>query len=141
MTLAHKLKTIGATLVISTLVMSPINVKAQEPDWMRDIQQIQVFLDLVQRYLGLIDSVHDISADAEKSAIYQLYKIEEIYEDRGEKARVVPVLREVLEETQNPAIRNAIYMMLGEALKETGRSDEAVDVLREGLSENIRKAR
>ena len=141
MNVTRKLKVTGVLLTACVLTSAPVISQAQEPDWMGEIQQIQVFLDLMQQYFGLIESVHDVSGDAERSAIWQLYKIEEIYKDRGERAKAVAVFREVLSETDNPAIRNATYMMLGEALKETGRADEAVDVLREGLTENIRNAR
>jgi hypothetical protein len=47
------------------------------------------------------------------------------------------VLQEVLAKSRNPAIRNAAYMMLGDTLKETGRSDEAIKLLRQGLDENV----
>ena len=48
---------------------------------------------------------------------------------------------QVLEETNNPTIRNAAHFMLGDALKETGRMDEAVVVLERALKENLRHAK
>ena len=50
------------------------------------------------------------------------------------------VLKEVLDESRNPTIRNAAYMLLGDTLKETGRADEALEYLRRGLDENIEAA-
>jgi uncharacterized protein HemY len=43
----------------------------------------------------------------------------------------------VLETSRNEAVRATAYVMLGDILKETGRTDEAVQVLREGLNESI----
>ena len=67
-----------------------------------------------------------------------MQKIQEVYEQRGDKARSVDVLKDVLEQSDNPTIRNAAYLMLGDTLKESGRASEAIDVLREGLAENIK---
>ena len=46
----------------------------------------------------------------------------------------------MLENSRNPAIRNAAYILLGDTLKETGRSDEAIELLRQGLAENVKAA-
>ena len=101
---------------------------------------MEQFLGIMESYFGIIDSTHEISSDAEKSAIFQMQKIQEVYEERGEKARAIDVFRQVLKDSNNPTIRNAAYMMLGDALKETGRADEAVQLLSEGLRENIKNA-
>ena len=49
-------------------------------------------------------------------------------------------MQEVLDTSQNPTIRNAAYIMMGDTLKETGRADEAIEYLRRGLAENIEAA-
>jgi len=105
-----------------------------------DIQLMQSFLDLMTQYYALIESTHDITSDAEKSAIMQMQKIQEVYEERGDKAKSVDVLLKVLEDSRNPAIRNAAFLMLGETLKESGRATEAIELLQRGLDENISAA-
>lgn len=110
---------------------------AQEQE---DLQLMQTFLAIMTDYFNIIESTHDVSSDPEKAAIMQMQKIQEVYEQRGEKARSVNVLKQVLEDSDNPAIRNAAYMLLGDTLKETGRADEALQMLRQGLSENIEAA-
>jgi len=70
----------------------------------------------------------------------QMQKIQEVYEQRGEKARSTEILKQVLEDSSSVTIRNAAYMMLGDTLKETGRADEAIQLLRQGLKENIEAA-
>ncbi len=105
-----------------------------------ELELMQTFLEIMTDYFSIIEATHEISSDAEKAAIMQMQKIQEVYEERGEKARSVEVLKEVLNESRNPAIRNAAYLMLGDTLKETGRADEAIEMLKKGLDENIEAA-
>ncbi len=126
---------IGATAT-ALLVVAPA-ANAQRPE---DLQLMQTFLNIMTDYFEIIRSTHDIASNPEKAAIMQMQKIQEVYEERGEKARSVEVLQGVLEDSSNPTIRNAAFMMLGDTLKETGRADEALEFLRRGLDENIRAA-
>ncbi len=128
-----------STLIVATLVAVPVTASAQGP-FEPDVEKMRTFLALMQDFFGIIESMHEVSDDPERAAIFQLYKIEELYEQRGERAQAIEVFREVLKESANPTIRNAAHLMLGEALKETGRKDEAVKVLRDALRENIRAA-
>ncbi len=129
-----------AILFVVVLAVTPVAVWAQD-DWQnRELERMQTFLNLMDSFFGIIENMHEVSSDAERAAVFQLYKIEEIYKERGERVRAIEVFRQVLDETQNPAIRNAAYILLGEALKETGRADEAVDTLQQALRENLRNA-
>ncbi len=123
-------------LASAVLAFSPA-ANAQSAD---DLRTMQTFLDIMDSYFGIIESTYEISSDVEKSAIFQLQKIQEVYEERGEKARSIDIFREVLQQTDNPTIRNAVYMLISDTLKETGRTDEAIKILRQGLSENIAAA-
>ncbi len=126
---------IGATATALLAVAPAAN--AQRPE---DLQLMQTFLNIMTDYFEIIQATHDIASNPEKAAIMQMQKIQEVYEERGEKARSVDVLQGVLEDSSNPTIRNAAFMMLGDTLKETGRADEALEFLRRGLDENIRAA-
>ena len=121
---------ITATLLLAVAPLS----HAQSQD---DLALMQTFLNIMTDYLDIIESPHGIVSDPERAAILQMQKIQEAYEERGEKARVAEVLRDVLKDSRSTAIRNAAYVKLGDILKETGRTDEAIALLREGLSENI----
>ncbi len=127
------------TLILTALLVVAVsgNAKAQELD---DLALMQSFLDLMSQYFAIIESTHDITSDAEKAAIMQMQKIQEVYEERGDKARSVVVLKKVLDESDNRAIRNAAYLMLGDTLKESGQASEAIAVLERGLKENIEAA-
>ena len=124
------------TLTTLMLALAP-TANAQSAD---DLRTMQTFLDIMDSYFGIIESTYEISSDVEKSAIFQLQKIQEVYEERGEKARSIDVFRDVLNKTDNPTIRNAVYMLISDTLKETGRTDEAIQILQQGLSENIAAA-
>ncbi len=126
---------IGVTATALLAVAPAAN--AQRPE---DLQLMQTFLNIMTDYFEIIQSTHDIASNPEKAAIMQMQKIQEVYEERGEKARSVDVLQGVLEDSSNPTIRNAAFMMLGDTLKETGRADEALQFLRRGLDENIKAA-
>jgi regulator of sigma D len=127
------------TLILTALLVVAVsgNARAQELD---DLALMQSFLDLMSQYFAIIESTHDITSDAEKAAIMQMQKIQEVYEERGDKARSVVVLKKVLDESDNRAIRNAAYLMLGDTLKESGQASEAIAVLERGLKENIEAA-
>lgn len=132
-----KLKAIVTTATASLLLASAPAAVAQTPG---ELQTMQTFLEIMESYFGIIDATHDVSKSSEKAAIMQMMKIKEVYEERGEKARAVDVLREVLADSRNPTVRNAAIMLMSDLLKETGRSDEAIDLLRQGLAENINAA-
>lgn len=106
----------------------------------REVAQIQSFLELVERYYQLIESTYQISDNPEMAAILQMQKIQEAYEDTGNKALAQDVFRRVLKESGNQTIRNAAFLMLGDSLKETGRTEEAVEVYQRALEENVKKA-
>ena len=124
-------------VVAATLLALSPAANAQSDE---DLQLMQTFLDIMSEYYDIIESTYAIASDAEKAAILQMQKIQEVYEDRGEKARSTEMLLAVLENSRNQTIRNAAYIMLGDTFKETGRADEALEYLRKGLDENIAAA-
>jgi tetratricopeptide (TPR) repeat protein len=124
--------TISVTAVM--LFIAAPGAHAQEQ---KNLELMQTFLSIMTDYFEIIESTHEIASDPEKAAIMQMQKIQEVYEQRGEKARSTDVLKQVLEDSDNTAIRNAAYMLLGDTLKDSGRADEAIELLRQGLNENI----
>lgn len=133
----HIVRIIAITITAATLIAAAPQARAQSQD---DLALMQTFLEIMTDYYDLIEATHEISSDSEKAAILQMSKIQEVYEERGEKARSTVVLRDVLAQSSNQTIRNAAYMLLGDTLKESGRTDEALELLRQGLEENIKAA-
>ena len=133
----HILKNSALALIAAAgLGAAPLS-QAQSLD---DIALMQSFLELMTDYYGIIEATHEVSADPEKAAIMQMQKIQEVYEDRGDKAQSVDVLKKVLEDSNSRTIRNAAYLMLGDTLKDAGRASEALEYLKRGLEENIEAA-
>lgn len=133
----YSVRTLAISIAAAMLLVAAPQARAQSPD---DLALMQTFLEIMTDYFEIIEATHNIASDSEKSAILQMSKIQEVYEERGEKARSTDVLKKVLADSNNQAIRNAAYMMLGDTLKETGRADEALELLKKGLDENIRAA-
>ncbi|MCZ6656601.1 MAG: hypothetical protein O7C67_04845 [Gammaproteobacteria bacterium] len=107
-------------------------------DQMDDLAKMQEFMKVMHGYYGIIHDVHGVASNPEKAAIMQLQKIEEIYKKRGDRAEAIAVLSDVVNTTKNATVRNAAAMMLADALNETGRASEAVEVLRAALDSNLR---
>ena len=133
----HLFKTATIAVTATVMLMAAPGARAQSQN---DLELMQTFLSIMTDYLGIIETTYDIASEPEKAAILQMQKIQEVYEERGEKALSADVLKKVLEDSNNPTIRNAAYMILGDTLKETGRADEALEFLQRGLDENIRRA-
>jgi len=127
------------TISITAAMLFAVAPSAQAQE-IENLELMQTFLAIMTDYFEIIESTHDIASDPEKAAIMQMQKIQEVYEQRGEKARSTDVLKQVLADSNNTTIRNAAYMLLGDTLKETGRADEAIELLRQGLDENIKAA-
>ena len=130
-------RTITISITAAVLLAVAPGARAQSQD---DLELMQTFLNIMTDYFEIIESTYDVSSNPEKAAIMQMQKIQEVYEERGEKARSVDVLKKVLDDSDNVTIRNAAYMLLGDTLKESGRADEALQYLRRGLDENIKAA-
>ncbi len=120
------------TLVIA-LSLTP--AYAAQADNLATMQQ---FLGVMEGYYGIIEATYDVARDPDKSAILQLQKIEEFYKKRGDRAEAIAVLEDVLKRTKRPAVRNAAAVMLADALNETGRGTQAVEVLKRALEENLK---
>ena len=129
---------ITISITAAMLLVAAPGAHAQDQ---KNLELMQTFLSIMSDYFEIIESTHDIASNPEKAAIMQMQKIQEVYEQRGEKARSTDVLKQVLADSDNTAIRNAAYMLLGDTLKETGRADEAIELLRQGLTENIAAAK
>ena len=127
--------------IVAVALLCGFGASAQADAETEEIRRIGSFLDLMNSFYELIDAVYEVSSEPERAAIIQLHKIQEAYEESGNKARVEPVFRRVLEDSDNPTIRAATYLMLGDLLKETGRTSDAIEVLEERIAESLRNAR
>ena len=132
--------TIKQVAIVVTIVLASVFATSSHAEDVNssELQTMQQFVDLMHGFFGIIESVHDISSDTEKSAIFQMHKIKEAYEESGQHEKIVPTFEEILRSTKSPTVRNAAYFMLGDALKESGQHDKAIELLKEALKENIK---
>jgi tetratricopeptide (TPR) repeat protein len=120
-------------VAIGLLVFAPLS-HAQSA---KELKAFESFLAIMDGYLGIIESTHAINADAEKAAILQLQKVKEVREDQGDPQAAIDLYEGVLRDAKNPAVRNAVYMMLGDLLKDEGRYDDAAALFKRAVDENL----
>lgn len=124
-------------LVSAALLGGSVPAFAQQPQ-LDNLKTMEQFISLMDGYYGLIERIHDVASDPDKSAILQLQKIEDIYKKRGDRAQAIVVLRDAMDRAKSPTVRNAAAMMLADALNETGQGSDAVSVLQQALSANLK---
>jgi len=133
------LKSSIAIILLSVLpYTTPVYAGSNVPP---EIEKMHSFLELMQKFYGIVDSMNRTSSDPTQAAIMQMFKIQEIYEQKGNKADSAEVFRQVLKDSNNPTLRNAATLMLGDILKDSGQRDEAIAVLKKGLNENIKRVK
>ena len=122
--------------------LSTTQVTAAPPttEQVEHLQRMRTFIGLLQDFMNVVDSVHTISGNPEKAAIYQMYKIEEIYKARGQTDKAITLFQSLLKKTGNLAIRNAIHMRLGD-LQKNHRGNDALEMFEQALNENINRAK
>jgi len=134
----HLIKSTIAIMALSLLPYSaPVYAESNIPP---EIEKMHAFLGLMQKFYGIVNSMDQVSADPTQAAIMQMFKIQEIYEQKGKKAEAAEIFRQVLKDSNNPTLRNAATFMLGDILKDSGQKDEAIAVLKKGLNENLKRA-
>ena len=125
------------TLFIITSFFFNHTLRAVSSDKMEYYQSI---LEIMESYYRIIESTHSISSDSEKAAILQIHRIQKYYKEMDDYKNAIDFLQEMLEKTKNPAIRNAVYLMLGDNLEETERPQEAINLLKQELDENLKNS-
>ena len=132
------IKMVFLTSIITAFSISPL--AQADSNIPPEVEKMHAFLGLMQKFYSIVDSMNKVSSDPTEAAIMQMFKIQEIYEQRGEKAKAAEVFRRVLQESKNPTLRNAATIMLGDVLKDTGQADAAITALTNGLIENVKRA-
>lgn len=121
------------TLILAGCLLALLSVgrpvSAQEAD-PRD------FLDIVERYLSMLDHMQEITSDPRGALLMAQNSIKEIYEQAGRKAEAIEELKDVLEGLTDPAARTAVRFAIADLYKETGDREKALAELREIVAEN-----
>ena len=126
-----------ASLIVAVVIAVPISANAVGPE---NLERGTQFMALIKSFLEVIETTHSVYGDPEKSAIFHLHKIQEIYKKKGEPKKAAEVFNNVLKTSKNKTVRNSAYIMLADVLKDSGNHDEAISVLKQGLQENLEAA-
>jgi hypothetical protein len=123
--------------LFTALTLTSTTSPAQEG---ADFERMTSMLSLMSGFYGLMASVHEAARDPEMSALIQMHELQEIYKNRGELRRVIPIYEGVLAKSENPTIRAMAYMKLADTMKKLGETDRAIALLESGLEESIERA-
>lgn len=94
------------------------------------IARIQSFLELFGNYLEVSEKWVQMLSAKENTVYFIMEKTAEIYEEKGEPAKAVPKLRQLLSKHgENAAIRNMIQFKIAEIYKDTGQAEKALETL------------
>ena len=124
---------VGCITLLSLAVLSPNS-------YAKDLSEVEGFVDLMNKFFILMDSMYSAASNPEHAALIQMNSLEDIYKERGNLADMVPVYRDAIEKSKNPVVRRIAHMRLADALKETGNTKEAIEVLRRSIDETIADA-
>ncbi|WP_455220504.1 hypothetical protein [Kaarinaea lacus] len=103
------------------------------------VGQMQERLAIMEQYLTVVQSVHAIADDPEKAVLFQLQQLEDTYRKQRNVQKIISLYQDVLKNTPNLTIRNAASMKLAQILKRVGRNDEAEELTRNSLNENLKR--
>ena len=131
------------SLCLVTLSLIPSAVAADEFAQYQGSgpSQIQARLNIMRQYLSVVESVHAIADDPEKTVIMTLQQLEEQYKKRNEHSKIITMYKKVLNENSNQTLRNIAYMKLGEIYRRTGNDAESMKLLNRSLQENMKKVK
>ena len=131
------------TVITLTILMllGPLNTSAAPFDDDMNLtraERMQMRLKVVERYLSIVESIHSISDDSEKTVLYQLQQLEDIYKKQRDPGKILSMYEDVLKSTSNQTVRNAVTMKLTQIYKRLGRDKAAEDLARSSLNENLK---
>lgn len=106
-----------------------------------DFAAIANMVNLMDSFLGLMDSMYDMNANNESAALLQMHAIEEIYKEQGRHKEAVAVYEKILKSSNNSTIRNIAYHRMADVMKESGDKDGAIRILNEALDETLKKTK
>ena len=138
----NKLSVTLAITLTSVLMLLPISVMSapfdEDDSFGGRAERMQMQLKVIERYLGIVESIHSISDNSEKTVLFQLQQLEDIYKKQRDPAKIVALYQDVLKTTSNQTIRNAATMKLTQIYKRLGKNEAAEDLARSSLDENLK---
>jgi hypothetical protein len=117
-------------------VLAPVSLHAQQPE----LEQGQRYVTTMSAYLDLTEKLVDMSKRPETAVFQAIEGVVEIYQQRGEVSLAIEYLDDLLEDVDNPAVRNVLHLKLRELYQSTGQGSKALEQLKEMVKENVKRA-
>jgi hypothetical protein len=134
-------KSMPVVVLLFTTLLSPAIFAGpfDDSDMSGKVGQMQERLAIMEQYLTVVQSVHAIADDPEKAVLFQLQQLEDTYRRERNVQKIISLYQDVMKNTSNLTIRNAASMKLAQILKRVGRGDEAEELTRNSLNENLKR--
>lgn len=123
---------IAAAVLLACLTAVPAQAE--------DLDEMSRFVDLMQNFFVLMDSMYAAASNPEHAALLQMNSLEDMYKESGNLREMVAVYRDIVNKSTNPTVRRLARMRLADALKETGQMSEAISVLKEAIDETVKES-
>jgi len=100
-------------------------------------QEEEEFLGLFQGYLDIAEQFVGLANRTDAAVFFAVEGIVEIHEERGEQAKAIPQLKNVLDiYPDNQPVRNIVHFKPRDLYRDTGQSDLALAELEVLIEEN-----
>lgn len=123
-------------LVGMVLMFPGKTCQAQKED--HTIGEIMGFLELMEKYIVLTSQLQSIAEDDVRTAGFSVLQLKNLYSDSGQRDKAITLFHDLMEKTENQAIRNLIGITLADMLKEEGKIEESADIYRQLIEANIK---
>jgi hypothetical protein len=134
-------KMMFVTLLLLAALVSPAVFAGpfDDGDIGERVERMQERLNILERYLTVVESVHSIADDPEKAVVFQLQQLEDMYRKQRDPQKIISLYQNILKDTGNQTVRNVATMKLVQILKRVGRESEAEELTRKSMEENLKR--
>ncbi|MEL6477500.1 MAG: hypothetical protein AAFR17_09240 [Pseudomonadota bacterium] len=121
---------IATLMATSSTFAMPAAAEDQDEEHAAHLELFEGYLEISEKYL-------DLAKRKDAAVFFAIEGIAEIYENRGQAAEAIPILKAALEtHAEDQAIRNVIRFKLRDLYRETEQSDLALAELQSVIDEN-----
>lgn len=132
-------KAVVFALLLTVVGTAAFAAQPYGPGPQRGPEMMRLRLDMLNQYFNIVSAVHEVARNPEKAVAFNLQQLEENYKKQGRREEIVKMYQKLLKDTRNQTLRNIAYMKLSEIHKRSGNSEQAVGLLKQALSENMKR--
>ncbi|MBW1972482.1 MAG: hypothetical protein DRG20_02040 [Deltaproteobacteria bacterium] len=87
----------------------------------------------------IMESLFSFLNKEEKAILMAQRGIKEIYYEKKDMEKAIPILKEALKKNKNQTVRNGLHFTLSEIYKDIGQPEKAIEELKAIISENTKR--